>query len=165
MRKMQQTRRKLLVLAATLLPVVAYASEMRATNVRADDASQSTALTRSQTRTTWDSVYTAQQAGRGESTYARTCSRCHQESMGGADESPALTGGAFTGSWNGQTLHDLHDRIRNTMPTDTPGTYSRQDVSDVLAYMLKFNQFPAGASELPTGEEELKSITWITTRP
>lgn len=85
--------------------------------------------------------------------------------MGGADEAPALTGGAFAGSWNGQTLHDLHDRIRNTMPTDTPGTYSRQDVSDVLAYMLKFNQFPSGASELPTGEEELKSITWISTRP
>lgn len=116
-------------------------------------------------RTTWDSVYTVEQAARGETTYAKTCSRCHQASLGGADEAPALTGGAFMGSWNGQTLHDLHDRVRTTMPTDTPGTYRRQDISDVIAYMLSYNRFPAGKTELPVGEEELKQIQFVSTKP
>lgn len=124
-----------------------------------------TAISHARNRTTWDSVFTVEQAGRGETTYAKTCARCHQASLGGADEAPALTGSAFMGSWNGQTLHSLHDRIKTTMPTDTPGTYSRQEIADVIAYMLKFNQFPAGKAELPTGDEELKAITFVSTKP
>ncbi len=151
---MRQVRRQLVVLAATFLPTLAFTSE-------AVHASNRTY----RTRTTWDSVYSADQAARGESAYARTCSRCHKAGLGGADEAPALTGGAFMGSWNGQTLHDLHDRIRTTMPTDTPGTYSRQDIADVIAYMLKFNQFPAGKAELPTSDEELKSISFVSAKP
>jgi mono/diheme cytochrome c family protein len=151
---MSYPMRKLAVVAAIVLPAFAFAT------------STGNAANRSiRARTTWDSVYTAEQAGRGESTYARNCARCHRAELGGADESPALTGGAFMGAWNGVTLHELHDRIRTTMPTDTPGTYSRQDVSDVMAYMLKYNRFPAGKAELPTGDEELKAITFVSTRP
>lgn len=150
---MSRVRQQLVVLAATLLPAVAFASAVHASG-RTFRA-----------RTTWDSVYTTQQAGRGETTYARTCSRCHRAELGGADEAPALTGSGFMGSWNGQTLFDLHDRIRTTMPTDTPGTYSRQDIADVIAYMLKYNQFPAGSTELPTGDEELKAITFASKKP
>ncbi|MEO7358903.1 MAG: cytochrome c [Gemmatimonadaceae bacterium] len=149
---MAHVRRPLILLAATLLPAFAFASESAARSTR-------------RALTTWDSVYTIEQAGRGETTYATTCSRCHQAALGGADEAPALTGSAFMGSWNGQTLQSLHDRVRTTMPTDTPGTYSRQDIADVLAYMLKFNQFPAGKTELPSGDEELKAITFVSTKP
>ena len=151
---MRQVRRQLIVLVATLLPTLAFTSDALHASNRSHPA-----------RTTWDSVYSADQATRGESTYANTCSRCHKPALGGADEAPALTGGAFMGSWNGQTLHDLHDRIRTTMPTDTPGAYSRQDIADVIAYMLKFNQFPAGKTELPVGDEELKSITFVSAKP
>lgn len=149
---MAHVQRAIILLAATVLPALAFASESVAHDTR-------------RARTTWDSVYTAEQAGRGETTYAKTCSRCHQAALGGADEAPALTGSAFMGSWNGQTLHSLHDRIRTTMPTDTPGTYSRQDIADVMAYMLKFNQFPAGRTELPSGDEELKAITFVSGKP
>lgn len=116
-------------------------------------------------RTTWDSVYSADQAARGETTYTNTCARCHAASMNGKDEAPALTGSGFMGSWNGLSLFELHDRVRTTMPTDTPGTYSRQDITDVLAYMLKFNQFPAGKSELPVADEELKGILFLSAKP
>lgn len=151
---MKYSVRNLAVVTAIVLPAFAFV------------ASPGNAVNRNvRARTTWDSVYTAEQAGRGESTYARTCSRCHRAELGGADESPALTGGAFMGAWNGVTLHELHDRIRTTMPTDTPGTYSRQDVSDVMAYMLKYNRFPAGKTELPTGDEELEAITFVSAKP
>ena len=153
---MQHVRQRLVILSAVILPALAFVRDAKgATPVDIGV----------RTRTTWDSVYTAEQAGRGETTYSKTCARCHQASLGGADEAPALTGSAFMGSWNGQPLQSLHDRIRTTMPTDTPGTYSRQEIADVMAYMLKFNQFPAGKTELPSGDEELKQILFVSLKP
>ena len=116
-------------------------------------------------RTVWDSVYTVDQAARGQVSYTRTCSRCHQPSLGGADDSPPLVGGGFLGNWGGQTLYAVHDRIRTSMPTDDPGTYKRELITDVLAYMLKVNGFPAGQRELPTEADSLKAILLQTSRP
>ena len=115
-------------------------------------------------RTTWDSVYTQEQAARGQLAYAATCSRCHQESLGGADESPALAGGTFLSKWSGLTVGDLHDRVRTTMPPSDPGTYGRQRISDVLAYVLSVNGFPAGRVELPVAAAALKEIRIEATR-
>lgn len=116
-------------------------------------------------RTTWDSVFSAAQAERGQVTYARTCQRCHTATLAGADESPALAGGAFLSNWSGQSLHVLHDRIVSTMPSDTPGVYPRVDMADVLAYMLSVNGFPAGSRELPSSSDSLKTIVLTTVRP
>jgi cytochrome c5 len=116
-------------------------------------------------KTVWDSVYSANQAARGESAYANTCARCHKASLAGADESPALTGSSFLANWNGQTVKDLHDRVRSSMPTDDPGTYSRQLVTDVIAYMFKVNGFPAGSAELSTAADSLKDITIQSAKP
>jgi len=118
-----------------------------------------------QSRTTWDSVFSASQAARGETTYTRTCARCHKATLAGADESPALAGSTFMAGWNGQTLYDLHDRIRTSMPTDTPGTYSRKDIADVIAYVLSFNGFPAGKGELPVDDSALREIRFVTVKP
>ncbi len=116
-------------------------------------------------RSTWDSVYTVEQAARGEKTYGETCARCHRATLGGGDEAPALTGSAFMSSWSGQTLHELHERVRTTMPTDTPAVYSRQQVTDVIAYMLRFNGFPAGATELTHADDALKTIRFLEAKP
>lgn len=116
-------------------------------------------------RTVWDSVYSASQAARGESLYTKSCARCHQASLSGADESPALTGGGFLGNWNGLPLSDLQTRIRTTMPTDTVGIYDRQLVTDVIAYILKMNNFPAGAADLPIDIEPLRQITVRSAKP
>ena len=160
-------RRLIPLLAIVMLPALAFASGQRAgeRQAGAHRASASASAREQHERTTWDSVFTVEQAVRGESTYARTCARCHGASLGGADESPALTGSAFMSAWNGQTLHDLHDRVRTTMPTDTPGVFSRQDVTDVIAFVLRHNGFPAGADLLPNGDEELKGIRFVSTKP
>jgi mono/diheme cytochrome c family protein len=115
--------------------------------------------------TVWDSVYSSAQAVRGESSYVKLCARCHQASLGGADQSPPLVGSAFLGNWNGLTLADLHDRIRTTMPPDSIGIADRQAVADVIAYVLKANGFPSGATDLLPDAERLKSITVQTSRP
>src|SRR5947209_8488567 len=123
------------------------------------------ATPRSAARTVWDSVYSAPQAGRGETVYAKSCARCHGASLGGGDESPALTGGNFLGNWNGLPLSDLQKRIKTTMPSDTVGIYDQQLVTDVIAFILKTNGFPAGATDLPKDAEPLKDITIKAGKP
>lgn len=123
-----------------------------------------TASMRSAPRTVWDSVYTADQAVRGQASYNQTCAKCHQQSLGGADEAPPLAGSTFLGGWNGQTLGAMHERIRSSMPPDDPGTFGRQLIADVMAYMLKVNGFPAGAAELPMEAGALKEIRLEATR-
>ena len=109
-------------------------------------------------RSVKDGVYTEEQARRGEVVYAETCANCHGERMEGIDMSPALTGTTFSSNWNTLTLGDLFDRIRTTMPMDRPGTISPRDNADVIAYMLKANQYPSGATELPNLVTPLKTI-------
>jgi hypothetical protein len=113
-------------------------------------------------RTTWDSVYSATQAGRGETAYARTCARCHGAALGGGDEATPLAGSAFLGNWNGQAVSDLQKRIVETMPSDSVGIYDRTLATDVIAFMLKANGFPAGAIDLSVEPDSLKSITIAT---
>lgn len=117
------------------------------------------------TRTVWDSVYTQAQAGRGETAYAKTCARCHGASLSGGDESPALTGGNFLGNWNGLPLSDLQKRIKTTMPSDSVGIYDRKLVTDVMAFLLKANGFPAGQAELSVDADSLAQILVKTSRP
>src|SRR5580704_4204325 len=62
---------------------------------------------------------------------------------------PPLTGDVFKGNWNGRPLSDLFDKMKRTMPRDDPGKIGLNQNADILAYLLKFNGFPAGKAELP----------------
>jgi len=115
-------------------------------------------------RTVWDGVYTGDQAKRGEAAYVEACSNCHGRTLEGADMTPALTGGAFMANWDGLTVGDLFDRIRVSMPADRPGSLSRQEDADVIAYILRFNQFPSGKEELPREVQVLKQILFKASR-
>lgn len=103
----------------------------------------------SQALTTWDGIYTPGQALRGGGLYQERCSSCHGPQLGGLDAAPALAGGTFFANWSGVTLAVLADRVRVSMPQDDPGSLSRQQVADVLAYLFSRNGFPAGTRELP----------------
>jgi mono/diheme cytochrome c family protein len=116
-------------------------------------------------RSVWDSVYTAEQAKRGEALYANNCASCHGSALGGGESAPPLTGGEFFANWNGLTLGDLFDRIRVSMPADRPGKLSREQNADVLAFMLSVNQFPSGKTELEHQSEVLKQIRFEAEKP
>lgn len=151
----------LMVVALAVVPALAVHAHVRDERVRSAALSN----TQSATRTVWDSVYSLAQAARGETAYAKTCARCHGASLGGGDEATPLAGGAFLGNWNGLPLRDLQARIKTTMPSDTVGIYDRQIVTDVIAYLLKANGFPAGAAELPVDPETLRGIVIRASRP
>jgi len=106
----------------------------------------------------WDGVYTVEQARRGETAYLTACASCHGTALEGGDMTPALVGGGFTSNWNDLTVGDLFERIRTTMPLDMPGKLSRQQNADAIAFILKANGWPAGATELPADPAALKQI-------
>ena len=113
----------------------------------------------------WDGVYTAEQTRRGEAAYLQTCASCHGTALEGGDMTPPLVGGAFSSNWNDLTVGDLFERIRTTMPLDSPGRLSRQQNADVIAFVLKANGWPAGATELPADPAALKQIRIAAVRP
>ena len=110
------------------------------------------------TRSVWDGVYTQEQADRGRPFYNQHCASCHADTLMGGEMSPPLVGGEFLSNWNGLTLSDLFERIRTTMPQNKPATLSREVNSDITAYILSVNKFPAGKTELAHSAEFLKDI-------
>jgi len=115
-------------------------------------------------KTVWDGVYTAEQATRGDKLYADRCGHCHGAQLSGG-EGPALVGPLFAANWEGVMLNDLHDRIRQTMPQDNPGVLSRQDTTDIIAYMLKVGAMPAGTTALSSDAAALMQIKFVSNRP
>jgi mono/diheme cytochrome c family protein len=113
----------------------------------------------------WDGVYSEEQARRGEVAYRQSCVNCHGPELEGADMTPPLVGGAFTSNWNDLSVGDLFERIRATMPLDKPGTLSRQQNADVLAFLLKANLWPAGTTELSRDLGALKQIRIQSSKP
>jgi len=116
-------------------------------------------------KSVWDGVYTEAQATRGQEAYRQQCAGCHLDNLGGADMAPALAGDAFKTQWNELTVGDLFDRIRISMPQDTPASLPRQSYADIVAYILKTNAFPSGGTELNHDIAELKTIAILTKRP
>ena len=124
------------------------------------------ALLHAQTsRSVWDGVYTQEQARRGEAVYSRECASCHGLALNGGESAPPLMGGEFLSNWNGLTVGDLFERIRTSMPADSPGKLTRAQNADVIARILSVNQFPQGRAELDTRVDALKQIRVESSKP
>lgn len=147
-----------------LVAVVAWAAAMSHTPAHAfaKTAGQEASAG---SRSVWDGVYTEEQAKRGEAVYTKECMSCHGDTLIGGGGASALTGGTFMSNWNGLTVGDLFDRIRKTMPQGSPGKLTKQQDADVLAYILSFNKFPAGKTELQRQVEFLKEIRFEAIKP
>jgi mono/diheme cytochrome c family protein len=117
-----------------------------------------------QNTTVYDGAYTAAQAKSGQVVYRAKCALCHGETLaGGANESPALKGAAFTSHWSGKPLRALYSRIISTMPITDPGSLSEKETLDLLAYILQGNGFPPGKARA-TSANDLNTIQFVSTR-
>ena len=117
------------------------------------------------TTSTWDGVYTEEQAQRGAEIFDRECAGCHGPAGAGGSMAPALVGAAFTANYDGQTVGDLFERNRTTMPVGKEGKLSAQQIADITAFVLQVNKFPTGATELATQGMMLKQIKFVATQP
>ncbi|MGE5730765.1 MAG: hypothetical protein ACM37U_02430, partial [Gemmatimonas sp.] len=62
-------------------------------------------------------------------------------------------------------LADLQDKIRTTMPPDTPNTIPPSAVADLVALVLERNHVPAGTKPLTPEPERLKDVKIVLGRP
>ena len=109
-------------------------------------------------KTTNDGVFTDAQVKKGSEIYGQQCASCHDAQLAGSGTAPALAGTDFSANWKDETVGSLFERIRATMPADNPGSLQRPQVSELVAFILNFNKYPVGASELGTDFEALKTI-------
>lgn len=108
--------------------------------------------------TTADGVYSAAQAARGKAAYDEKCAMCHGVGLEGADSASPLAGGRFLDNWKGQSVAALVTRTRTTMPLNEPGSLGVAETTDMIAYILQANQFPAGETDLPADGEAQQQI-------
>ena len=144
------TRLAGLLAAATLTVSIATAAEQAPPTPAAQSA--------------WNGVFNKEQAERGRTFYNAQCARCHGETLGGGENSPALVDDVFFTFWDGKTVGALVEYTRTTMPSDGPGKISRKRCIDLAAFLLSENGFPAGDNELPTELDALNQITITRTK-
>ena len=97
-----------------------------------------------------DGVFTESQASRGEATFRRVCSACH--------DTNEFSGGRFRLTWVGQSAADLFDTIATLMPEGDPGSLTPAQYAGVVAYLLQLNGYPAGEAALPTSLSALQGL-------
>jgi mono/diheme cytochrome c family protein len=97
----------------------------------------------------WSGVFTAAQAKRGSDAYQASCSACHGADLHATDaEAVDLTGAAFRAKWNGKTLQDRFETIRDTMPLGNANTLGDTTYMEIVAFILQSNDVPPGKDEL-----------------
>lgn len=94
--------------------------------------------------------FTAEQVARGEVTFEDACSRCHEISRFSTE--------TFLRAWTRAPLNQLFGFIATRMPQGAPGSLSRPQYADLVAYILARNGIPAGDVELPTATAALAQI-------
>lgn len=109
--------------------------------------------------TTADGIFTLAQAQRGADLFRGVCSECHDQED--------WTDAGFRGRWQDQSVFQLWYYINDRMPYDDPWSLTRQQVTDVLTYILQLNDLPAGDAELATDDDSIDDywIAWGGQRP
>ncbi len=91
-----------------------------------------------QTKTVKDGVFTEAQVAAGQTVYESSCQTCHDQRF----YRDTLR------SWNNQPLLYLWETVMGTMPADNPGSLMFEEYTDVIAYILSEQGFPAGEETL-----------------
>src|SRR5262245_728115 len=119
-------------------------------------------LSAAQSRTVWDGVYTEAQAERGRAAYQETCGGCHRDDLRGDNTAPSLVGESFMFLWGDMEIGELAARIQKLMPPERPGSLPATTYTDIVAFILRENAFPAGNRDLGADTDSLRTL--ITTK-
>lgn len=113
-------------------------------------------------RTVLEGVYTEAQAERGMASYDAKCSTCHKPTLDGGPEALPLRGGRFLERWRDDSLEPLFNHMRTRMPrrpVGEPGSLNAKTYVDIIAYILKVNEYRLGPTELT--EDMLANILLV----
>ena len=103
--------------------------------------------------------YTKDQATAGQAVFDQTCSICHGQHLEGK-AGPALSGQQFlsVSQFQKLTAEYLYKFMSKQMPANAPGSLSKAQYLDVLAYILEVNGYPAGSQKLTADDQMLSQI-------
>lgn len=90
-------------------------------------------------------AFTAAQAAAGSKTYAQSCASCHGATLKGIT-APALVG--KTSAIAQQTVVECYEYASQQMPMTAPGTLSKTQYLDIVAFLLQKNGHVAGLRPL-----------------
>jgi mono/diheme cytochrome c family protein len=112
-------------------------------------------------KTTFDGVFSEAQAERGKQNFLTgRCGGCHKLDLTG-DRGPTLKGDDFLAHWDNGSVATLFDKIRETMPPNSPNESTDDAKIDIVAYLLQQNGFPAGKTELRAEADTLGIIDLV----
>ena len=103
--------------------------------------------------------YTEAQARAGETVFHAQCAICHGEALQGK-AGPALAGALFLSVSQYQHLNAdyLYRFMSKHMPLNAPGSLTKTQYLDALAYILKVNGYPSGRQPLTDDDTRLAQI-------
>jgi mono/diheme cytochrome c family protein len=110
-------------------------------------------------------AFTRAQAQRGRDHYATHCAACHADNLAGIGPALPLVGGTFQSKWASQTMFEFYERVRTTMPQNAPGSLGDAVYADIVAFILRANNFPTGANELTRNSAALKAMPMTGGQP
>ncbi|MBA3884555.1 MAG: cytochrome c [Acidobacteria bacterium] len=101
-------------------------------------------------KTTNDGLYTQAQADGAKALYNKVCVDCHPFTVAAKKKPKDLPLGEdpFFEEWEGRSVRELISIIALTMPNDGSAVISDQEATDLVAYILQQNGFPAGSAPL-----------------
>ena len=92
-------------------------------------------------------LYTAAQADAGKQKFADNCAQCHGDNLEGM-AGPALKGNLFASAKANFHVGDIFNIVVKNMPSTQPGSLSHDDYTQIMAYILQQNGYPAGSNPL-----------------
>lgn len=94
-------------------------------------------------------LYSAAQASAGSKAYGAQCSQCHGAQLEGG-VGPALSGATLNTLAKNTKLSvgDMFTFLSQQMPLNAPASLSKAQYTQIMAYILKYNGYPAGAKDL-----------------
>lgn len=97
-----------------------------------------------------DGVYTKAQADGAKKQFDKICADCHPFTVAAKKKPKDLPLGdePFFESWTGRPVSEMITLIALTMPNDGSATLTDAEATDLVAYILQQNGYPAGSKPL-----------------
>ena len=113
---------------------------------------------------TLPALFTDHEAVQGRIVFEQHCATCHGENLRGKI-GPAVIGPHIGSTADHTTVSIMFNVIVAEMPADDPASLTHQEYTDVMAYVLQRNGYPAGGHPLDFTAAETSNVPLISQVP